>query len=232
MNQIKHVFFDLDRTLWDFETNSHLTLTEIFDKVELGEKLGVDVESFIYEYKRINEIYWNDYRDGIITKEAMRYARFETALKYFGHEDSALAEEIGERYISESPRKTALIQGTIELLDYLRPKYDLHIITNGFAEVQHIKMAESGIDSYFKEVVISELVGYKKPHVKVFRYAENATGSTQANSIMIGDHYEADIVGALQSGWKAIYFEPNASDVEEVPALTHVRSLKEIMSIL
>ena len=84
----------------------------------------------------------------------------------------------------------------------------------------------------FKEVVISEIVGYKKPHVNVFRYAENAAGSTPVNSIMIGDPYEADIIGALNSGWKAIYFEPNASDVEDADGLIHIRSLHEIMNIL
>lgn len=231
-NNIKHVFFDLDRTLWDFETNSHLTLKELFGELQLEEKLGIEAEAFIRQYKRINEGYWTDYRNGVVTKEELRSGRFKTTMKHFGLEDSELAAEFGERYISRSPLKTALVDGTIELLEHLKPKYELHIITNGFSEVQHIKMKESGLESYFKEVIISEIVGYKKPHVNVFRYAENAAKSTPENSIMIGDHYEADIVGALNAGWKAIFFEPEQVEFEQHENLLHVRSLGAIMDLL
>ncbi|MBL4585584.1 MAG: YjjG family noncanonical pyrimidine nucleotidase [Flavobacteriales bacterium] len=232
MRNIKHIFFDLDRTLWDFEINSHLTLVEIFNELRLKEKLAVESEIFIKEYKRINELFWSDYRDGTITKEELRHARFETTLKYFGLEDATLAAAMGESYITQSPRKTALVNGTIELLDYLKPKYELHIITNGFSEVQHIKLKESGLEPYFKEVVISENVGFQKPHINVFRFAEKATGSTPENSIMIGDHYDADIIGALGAGWKSIYFEPEEVEFEQHENLNHVKSLRAITELL
>ncbi len=232
MHSVRHIFFDLDRTLWDFETNSQNTLRELFDELDLAEQLGVASTTFIKEYKRINEIYWNDYRDGVITKEELRHARFEATMQYFGHDDPGLAARFGELYIERSPHRTALVDGAIELLDHLSPNYALHIITNGFSEVQHIKMSESGLAPYFRQVIISEEVGYKKPHRKVFRFAENATGSVPGNSLMIGDHFEADITGALNAGWKAVFFEPDGMGTKKRDGFVQVSSLPEIMRLL
>ena len=149
MKGIEHVFFDLDRTLWDFEANSEATLKELFEEFKLSDKLGVADNLFIREYKRINELFWEDYRKGTIQKEYLRYGRFETALKFFGYSDKEMAIGIGKLYISRSPRKTGLVDGSIEVLEYLKPKYQLHIITNGFEEVQHIKMESAGLTPYF-----------------------------------------------------------------------------------
>lgn len=231
MKNVKHVFFDLDRTLWDFETNSKEALLEICAAYHIDERINATVEDFIREYKRINEIFWNNYRIGAINKEQLRFARFEAALTHFNVNDAALAEKIGRDYINNSPRRTALVPGAIDLLEYLKPNYDLHIITNGFAEVQQIKMENSRIDHYFDEIVISELVGHKKPRLEVFRYAENAAGSVAGDSIMIGDHFEADIMGAVMAGWKAIYYEPE-NEVELEETFLHVKNLHEIKSIL
>ncbi|MBI1289004.1 MAG: noncanonical pyrimidine nucleotidase, YjjG family [Flavobacteriales bacterium] len=231
LKQIKHVFFDLDRTLWDFETNSEATLKELFAEFKLTEKLGVSADAFIKEYKRINELFWNDYRTGTIKKEELRYARFEAALRFFDHEDSQMAADIGEQYIWRSPRKTALVDGTIEVLEYLRPKYNLHIITNGFEEVQHIKMTGSGLDPYFIHQITSEAAGARKPSIQVFEYAQDLTGARADNSIMIGDHLEADVEGALNAGWKAVFFEPNRSRItdQEFLHIIHLSELKDIL---
>lgn len=231
LKEIQHVFFDLDRTLWDFETNSEATLKELFTEFKLTEKLGVSDDDFIKEYKRINEIFWEDYRNGVIKKEELRYARFEAAMKFFDHEDTQLAADIGEQYIWRSPRKTALVDGTIEVLEYLLPKYALHIITNGFEEVQHIKMTGSGLDPYFTHQITSEAAGARKPSIQVFEYAQNLTGASAGNSIMIGDHLEADVEGALNAGWKAVFFEPNKPRMNE-SVFTHILHLRELMEIL
>lgn len=231
MANIKHVFFDLDRTLWDFEANSKATLEELFSEFDLAEKLGVEDSKFIHEYKRINEIFWTDYRNGVIKKEELRYARFEAALKYFGHDDCKMASEIGELYISRSPRKTGLVSGSIEILDYLRANYELHIITNGFEEVQHIKMESSGLAKYFEHVITSERAGAKKPSRIIYDFSENLTGAEPSNSIMIGDHYEADVYGALQAGWKAVLYEPNEERKSDVN-YHHIHHLKELKEIL
>ena len=231
MHNIKYVFFDLDRTLWDFEANSKATLEELFDEFELSKKLGVSDVEFIHEYKRINEIFWTDYRNGVIKKEELRYARFEAALKFFGHSDRKMASEIGELYISRSPRKTGLVDGSVEILDYLRSKYELHVITNGFEEVQHIKMKSSGLEPYFGHVITSESAGAKKPNPVIYRHAQSLTNAKPEESIMIGDHYEADVYGAMQAGWKAVFYEPN--EIRKVDAnyhhIHHLQELKEIL---
>lgn len=231
MDNIKYVFFDLDRTLWDFESNSKATLEELFTEFNLTEKLGVSDSEFIHEYKRINEIFWTDYRNGVIKKEELRYARFEAALKFFGHSDRKMGSEIGELYISRSPRKTGLVDGAIEVLEYLKSKYELHIITNGFEEVQHIKMKSSGLDPYFGHVITSESAGAKKPSPVIYQYASELTGAAAENSIMIGDHFEADVFGALEIGWKAVFYEPSEERKTDVN-YHHIHHLKELKEIL
>lgn len=231
MKDIKHVFFDLDRTLWDFESNSEATLKELFNEFQLSKKLGVSDNDFIHEYKRVNEIFWQDYRLGKIQKEYLRYGRFETALSHFGQSDKELASEIGDLYISRSPRKTGLVDGSIEVLEYLKPKYQLHIITNGFEEVQHIKMESSGLSPYFQNIITSESAGAKKPSKVIFYHAEELTGALAHNSIMIGDHYDADIVGAIDSDWKAVLYEPNQPKAAN-GGYIHIHHLKELMEIL
>ncbi|MCB9187183.1 MAG: noncanonical pyrimidine nucleotidase, YjjG family [Flavobacteriales bacterium] len=231
MRNIQYVFFDLDRTLWDFESNSEATLKELFSEFGLTEKLGVSDDDFIHEYKRINELFWEDYRNGVIKKEELRYARFEAAMKFFGHSDRRMASEIGELYISRSPKKTGLVDGCIEVLEYLHSKYALHIITNGFEEVQHIKMKSSGLDPYFGHVITSESAGAKKPDPIIFHHAAELTGAKPENSIMIGDHFEADVIGALEVGWKAVLYEPNKekSKGTEFLHIQHLTELKEVL---
>ncbi len=231
MKGIEHVFFDLDRTLWDFEKNSEATLKELFAELLLGEKLGVPDHVFIHEYKRINDIFWEDYRNGIIQKEELRYARFETALKFFGYSDRALATDMGEKYIWRSPRKTSLVDGAIEVLEYLRPRYQLHIITNGFEEVQHIKMSSTGLDQYFTHIITSESAGAKKPSPLIFEHAQHLAGATPGNSMMIGDHMEADVQGALNMGWKAVLFEPAMPRTTEADFI-HIHQLSELTVLL
>lgn len=231
MQSIRYVFFDLDRTLWDFESNSEATLKELFAEFNLTEKLKVSDDSFIHEYKRINEIFWEDYRNGVIQKEELRYARFEAAMKFFGHDDRSMASKIGELYISRSPRKTGLVEGTIEILDHLKPKYELHVITNGFEEVQHIKMKSSGLDKYFGHVITSESAGAKKPDPIIYHHAAKLTGAKPENSIMIGDHFEADVEGAMRVGWKAILYEPNAEPLAQTDYI-HIKHLLELKEIL
>jgi putative hydrolase of the HAD superfamily len=232
LKEIEHVFFDLDRTLWDFETNSEATLKELFAEFSLTEKLGVSDDTFIKEYKRINEIFWEDYRNGVINKEELRYARFETAMKFFGHSDRKMASEIGELYIWRSPRKTALVDGSIEVLEYLKPKYRLHIITNGFEEVQHIKMTSSGLDPYFEHQITSESAGAKKPSPLIFQHALDLAGALPENSIMIGDHLEADVQGAMDAGWRAaVLFDPALPRNTEA-GFIHIHHLSELKELL
>jgi putative hydrolase of the HAD superfamily len=227
MKEVEHIFFDLDRTLWDFEKNSEETLQELFIEFELDNH----IESFNHFYKKyidINKNLWKLYRKSKITKEELRYKRFEETLKKLKVNQPNLGLEIGEEYIVRSPRKTNLISGTKEVLEYLNEKYSLHIITNGFKEVQYIKLNNSGISTYFQNIIISEEVGYNKPHIKIFRHAESLAKTSSAQCLMIGDDFEPDVKGALNAGWKAIYFDNSYERINK-PGIKKLIELKDIL---
>lgn len=226
--KIKHVFFDLDHTLWDFEKNSDLT----FQKVFLEYDVKVALNLFLEVYKPINFKYWKLYREEKVTKEALRYGRLKeafVALNYSISDD--LINVIAIKYIEFLPDFNHLFAGAFELLDYLKDKYQLHIITNGFEEVQSKKMRTSNIQHYFKEVITSDSVGVKKPNPKVFNYGLEVANARKEESIMIGDSLEADIQGALDVGFQAIHCNFDNQIVENKEIIS-VRSLLEIKQYL
>lgn len=230
LKNFDHVFFDLDRTLWDFETNSSQTLHELFTEFSLEKKLGTTFETFIAEYHRVNDLFWQQYRDGLINKEGLRYARFEASFQFFGLNDPALAEAVGEQYVVRSPRRTALIDGALDLLRHLQHNgVPMSVITNGFDEVQHLKMQASGISHFFQHTITSELVGVRKPHPGIFEHALRLTNTFPHRVVMVGDHFEADIDGALLAGWHAVYLLPSGDMPIPRPDLTAVRSLRELI---
>jgi putative hydrolase of the HAD superfamily len=204
----KHIFFDLDRTLWDFEASAMQAFELIFDKYELGTRGVKDSLDFHEKYTDHNERLWDLYRVGKITKEDLRGKRFYLTLQEYNIVDKDLAENIGLDYTIISPSLVNLFPNAIEILDYLHPLYELHIITNGFSEVQDIKLQSSGMDKFFKQVITSEEAGVKKPDSKIFEYALKKSGASLGESIMIGDDYPVDIVGAQQMGMDQVYFNP------------------------
>lgn len=200
---IKHVFFDLDHTLWDFDKNSALTFEKIFEL----HKVNVDVETFLNVYEQINFDYWKLYREERIDKESLRYGRLKDSfdlIKVSVSDD--LIYKLSEDYINYLTTFNHLFDGTIELLEYLLPNYDLHIITNGFEEAQLKKMNTSQITTYFKTITNSEMAGVKKPNPIIFNHALEVAKAKPQESIMIGDNYEADILGAMDVGFDAIFF--------------------------
>ncbi len=227
----EHIFFDLDRTLWDFETNSHETLSELAHKYKLSEKGVASIDEFIAEYIGINERMWDEYRKGLIDKTALRYNRFYETLNNYKITDRNLSENIANDYLSVSPLKTNLFPHTIEVLQYLHQKYTLHIITNGFEEVQHIKIKNCGIEHYFDEIITSERAGFKKPDVRIFQYSLNVAKAHPANSLVIGDNLEADIVGARSAGLHQVYFNPCGEKHEE-DITYEIKSLRELLNFL
>ena len=199
----KHIFFDLDHTLWDFDKNSALTFEKIF---ELN-NLDIDLTAFLKVYVPINLQYWKLYREEKIDKKNLKFARLNDAFKGLKMEVSAsMVHKLSDDYITHLCTFNHLFPYTIELLEYLQPKYTLHIITNGFKEVQHGKLNQSNIDHYFVTVTNSEMVGVKKPNPKIFKHALKMANASVVNSIMIGDNLEADILGALNIGIDAICF--------------------------
>ncbi|GAB5539412.1 MAG: YjjG family noncanonical pyrimidine nucleotidase [Salibacteraceae bacterium] len=209
MDKIEHVFFDLDHTLWDFEKNSQETLAEIFNLFKLEALTNTSLHNFITRYQHHNTRMWRLYRENRMSKGRLRSARFEAVLADFRVSDKPLAKQIGRYYIEHSPRKTAIHEGTVEILEHLSKRYELHVITNGFEEVQHLKLQCSAIDHYFKNVITSEMARAKKPDPRIFQTALKITGGRPETSIMIGDNYEVDVKGAEAVGWSAIHFVPH-----------------------
>jgi putative hydrolase of the HAD superfamily len=201
--KIKHIFFDLDHTLWDFEKNSNLTFKQLFQT----HKIPLELNDFLKVYSPINFSYWKRYREEKVSKEVLRYGRLKDTFDALEFEiEDALIDQLAIDYIAVLPNNNHLFEGAFELLDYLKSKYQLHIITNGFEEVQNIKLEKSGIRKYFNEIITSESVGVKKPNPKVFQFALEKTGALPAQSIMVGDNLEADIIGALDCHIASIHF--------------------------
>ena len=225
------IFFDLDHTLWDFETNSRETLIELSEKYDFKGKGIESSEHFIQKYFGINERMWGEYGKGIISKEELRYNRFHETLKLYNIDDFDLARNIGNDYSSIAPSKQNVLPYTMEILEYLSKKYPLHIITNGFEEVQHIKLKCCKIDHYFAEVITSERSGFKKPDKRMFDYSVTLVRANPLTSLMIGDSLEADILGAKDAGMSQVYFNPKAALHSET--IQHeIRSLSELTDFL
>ena len=201
--KIKNVFFDLDHTLWDFERNSALTFDLLFKNYDLK----INLKDFLEVYVPINLEYWRLYRNEQITKEFLRFNRLNDAFtKLQIHVSADLINNISYDYINHLPKFNHLIKGALELLKYLRNKYRLHLITNGFRNVQSNKLKNSGIDVFFDFVFDSESVGVKKPNPLIFNHALDKSKSKANESVMIGDSYEADIQGSLAVGMNAIHY--------------------------
>ncbi|SEP96747.1 YjjG family noncanonical pyrimidine nucleotidase [Flavobacterium urocaniciphilum] len=226
MKYIKHIFFDLDHTLWDFDKNAALAFEIILKEYNIS----IPVDQFTKIYNPINQKLWKLYQVNEITHLELRYARLKETFDALEYEVSdELIHAISDKFIDNLILNNFLIEGTIEILDYLKSKYQLHIITNGFAEVQDLKMKNSGLITYFQTITNSELAGYKKPHQNIFEFALSAAKATKEDSIMIGDSYEADVVGALEFGMKAIYFNENnflvENDIIQIQKLTELKNI-------
>lgn len=202
-NKITDVFFDLDHTLWDFEKNSRLTFETIFEELQIQSI----IEDFIQAYVPTNFNYWKLFRNDEISKEDLRYYRLKDTFSLFNYPASdELIHSISNKYINQLSLQTHLFPGTHELLQCLKTKYRLHIITNGFDEVQYKKISRSGLESYFSTITTSEDINLKKPNPKVFLHALEKAKTKPEQSVMVGDNLEADVNGALQVGMQAIYF--------------------------
>lgn len=233
--QYKHLFFDLDHTLWDFEANSRQTLEELYQSLNLKEKGIHDFDLFHKNYLVHNDKLWDRYRNGYIKVDELRWKRMWLALLDFKIADEKLAREMGTIFLDLLPTRKLLFPYTIEILDYLTEKnYQLHLITNGFEKTQHGKLKSSGLDKYFIKVITSEGSNSLKPHKEIFDYAFRKTGASPAESIMIGDTIEVDILGAVNAGIDQVHVNHLTKEVELVNGKTPtytVYSLKELESI-
>jgi putative hydrolase of the HAD superfamily len=227
----KHIFIDLDKTIWDFESNSKATFREIFSKHKL-DTIGVSgLDHFTEVYRKINDMLWALYRENKIKKDVLNIRRFELTLQEFGIDDLILATHISEDYVTLSPQKKILFPYSHEALEYLKAKYSLHIITNGFEELQHQKLDVCDLRKYFTTVTTSEEAGVKKPETWIFELAMKKAGARPGDSLMIGDDLEVDMAGAQGIGMDTLFFNPEKQDHQY--NLDHeVHSWLDVMHIL
>ncbi|MCU0446513.1 MAG: YjjG family noncanonical pyrimidine nucleotidase [Microscillaceae bacterium] len=229
----RHIFFDLDHTLWDFERNSNEALTEIYHEYQL-DKLGkaVCLDNFLPTFHRINYHLWDLHDQGKIDKEELRNSRFRLIFNELGvtHFDIP-ARELSEVYLQKTPQKTHLIPHAKAVLDYLQPKYELHIITNGFPEIQDQKLQSGGIREYFDLIVTSENAGEKKPHPQIFEFAMRTLAAQSKECMMIGDNLQTDILGAKNAGLAHVFFNPQKIE-HQTEVFAEIGCLSELMTIL
>ena len=209
---MKDLFFDLDHTLWDFERNSVEALREGFEEISLS-SFGIEsVEEYISTYKKANAWCWGEYQSGRMDKAELRWRRFSMTLEHWGLEkDAVLGDRLGSHYVETSPYKTHLVKDALKVVTDLHERgHRLIMLTNGFEEVQHIKVTQCGLDPFFETVLTSDALGVKKPHQEIFNLALKETDSKRENAIMLGDSLEADIIGARDAGWGQVYYNPQS----------------------
>ncbi len=232
MENIRHIFFDLDNTLWDYRRNAKIILAKLFEEFQIQEKYAFSFNEFYPFYYESNESLWADLRDQKVTKEELRDRRFPEAFRNMGIPNPDFAMDFEERFVNEVTQSNYLVEGAEELLEYLQYKYSIHILTNGFEEVTHRKIENSIIRNYVKTITTAESAGVPKPDPIAFQTALNNAGVEKENSLYIGDDWIADMVGASRFGMKAIFFNPlneNHLWIEEVPVVEKLIDLKNYL---
>lgn len=208
-----HLFFDLDNTIWDFNSNSFDALYVALDKQKLLGQIG-SYDDFFKTYSEVNDRLWELYRQGLMNKKVLSVQRFEESFAKHGTPLLAEGGIINAAYLAEMPLQTKLIEGAREVLDYLHGRYEVAIITNGFKEVQYDKIQKSALSKYFRKIFISEEIGAQKPGRKIFEHAVKSMNAPKKSALMIGDSWEADIVGAMNFGIDQIYYNPKIEKKE------------------
>jgi putative hydrolase of the HAD superfamily len=232
MKNIRHIFFDLDNTLWDHRKNAYLTIRELFSQQKIGEKYSIDFELFHDAYHEINEKLWEQIRDGEIDKEYLRKYRFYNTFLRFGVDDQVLSDYFEHHFLDEILKYNELVPGAADLLDYLEGKdYKMHIISNGFQEVTERKCVLSGIADYFETITSADSVGVRKPRPEIFQHSLDLARAEKAESILIGDDWIADVKGAQRFGIDVIFFDVYNDDPQEadLKVIQHLSQIKDYL---
>ncbi|MCW5911115.1 MAG: YjjG family noncanonical pyrimidine nucleotidase [Cyclobacteriaceae bacterium] len=227
----KCILFDLDHTLWDFETNSSRTLAELYEAHNLQARGVTGFSEFRKVFSAINTDLWTKYDAGLISRDEIRFHRFRSILAHFDVDDEKLSMTLSDEYVMQSPKKGALMPHAIESLEYLASRYHMTIITNGFEEIQGTKLASSGITHYFKSVVTSARAGHKKPAREIFDFALAENGFAHHEAVMIGDNLHTDMGGARNAHVDTIYYNPEQISHDETVTY-EIHDLKQLCAIL
>ena len=237
-----HILFDLDRTLWDFDGTADRTYSTMFERLELEQLCHVDYHTFHERYRQINDMLWEAYRNGTVTKEQLSLKRFSLTLAAFGCDPESpeiirLSLRMADYYVIEGTKQTGLMPGARELLEWLKARSDrfcLSVITNGFSEAQLPKMRTSGIDRFFTYVFLSEDLGYMKPDRRFFDSALCTLGLSPKKCLVVGDDYKVDIAGAMAAGMPQVWYNPNALQIPQgsIPPTYEITNLLQLKDIL
>lgn len=231
MKNYKHLFFDLDHTLWDFDKNTTEAMEEIYMIFNFSKWSFFTFDDLMKIFNEVNNFLWDKFNHGLIDGLELRKNRFIMILQKLGVNENEIPKGISEKYLEVAPAKHYVIPFTYEILDYLKPNYKLHILTNGFEDVQHKKLEASKIHHYFNTIVTSDNSGHRKPHKGIFEFAMKEAGATRDNTIMIGDNLETDIMGAQNASIDQIYYNPNRI-LHNSKVTFEVNSLQQLMNIL
>jgi putative hydrolase of the HAD superfamily len=231
MKKYQEIFFDLDHTLWDHDKNAEDTLHELYDFFHLKNLGAHSAHRFVEVFLEVNPYLWSLYEKNQITSATLRSQRFQLILERLGVVSEGLSDEISDAYLDLCPRKAAVFEGAHQVLDYLAGKYPLHLVTNGFDEMQQLKIQASGLTPYFREMFTSNRTGYKKPEAGIFHYSLQNRSLSPNNVIMVGDNPEADIEGAQNVGIDTIWFNPTQQvhSVQPTHSISQLLELKDLL---
>jgi len=230
MPHYRHLFFDLDHTLWDFETNARETLAELYEEFDLAGRGAVQVDRYITDYENRNAWCWAQYRAGQMDRETLRIARFQYLLDQYNINDRGLAYTLSDEYLHRCPLKPHLMPYAWESLTYLKKKYTLHLITNGFRVTQFTKLRKSKLEPFFNTITTSEEAGVLKPDPRMFHYALKLADVEAHDSIYIGDHIEVDMRGAREAGLDHVFYNPKHQPHKEAVTF-EIHSLSELQEL-
>ncbi|MCB0495402.1 MAG: YjjG family noncanonical pyrimidine nucleotidase [Cyclobacteriaceae bacterium] len=225
----KHIIFDLDDTLWDYKNNSREALLELCDSYKLNEE-GIDHTTFLETFRTVNHDFWQRFDEGIINRETIRKERFPTVFEKLSLNPDGVALRMQDDFMKICPAKPRLVKGARNVLEYLNGKYALHILSNGFDEIQYTKLEAAGIRHYFDKVITSGRAGFRKPQPEIFEFAVNEIGTTKEDCIMIGDNPGSDIEGAYYYGMDQVYFNTHNKECDITPNHT-IERLEELLQL-
>ncbi len=224
-----HIFFDLDHTLWDYDFNARKVLLEMYDQFRLAEHTNTSQEGFLSLFFKVNAALWHRFNMAIISRDEIRNDRFAMIMRQC-QGNVALADDLSDYFLHHCPRQSKIIEGADHILDYLTDKYKIYIITNGFDDVQWIKLKASGLGKYVHDMYTSETIGFRKPAPEIFEYALSETKAVAELSIMIGDNPSTDIDGANKVGLFSVLFDPSGKiDSDAGARITHFEELKRLL---
>lgn len=228
MKDAQKIYFDLDHTLWDYDTNARETLNELFEEFNL-DQCFTNAESFVKRFYFVNYQLWDRYNTGEIDRPFIRDNRFREILKGRIDAEEQVFRDMSDFFTGRCPHKPHLMPGAIEVLDYLSENYRLGIMTNGFDDVQHIKLEKSGLKPFFEIVITSESSQARKPDVAIYEHALQLSSLKHNEVVMVGDNLNTDILGATRAGWHSLWYNPGRQTGDHLHQIYHLKELSDLL---